>query len=166
MGQEVAAQAAQLHRAITLLVQQYQCRDRNDVCCYGISVSQCYALEALGEHDTMTMQALAARLHLAVSTVTRVIAPLVDKGLVERHTTARDRRVCCVSLSAAGAQLYQTIQADLVAREQAILQRLPAEAREQVIWAIEALSQAIETTRAPGAEATGACNVGEPTWQP
>ncbi|MBM3223096.1 MAG: MarR family transcriptional regulator [Candidatus Tectomicrobia bacterium] len=143
MSQEVSAQAAQLHRAIGLLVKQYQCRDRNDVCCYGISVSQCYALEALGEHGTLTMQALAAHLHLAVSTVTRILAPLVEKGFVERHTTPRDRRLCCVSLSTAGARLYQTIQADLVAREQAVLQRIPARARDHVVWAITELSRAM-----------------------
>ena len=161
MAQEDAAQAAQLHRAITMLVQQYQCRERTDVCCYGISVSQCYALEALGEHGTLSMQALAAQLHLAVSTVTRVLAPLVEKGLVERHSTARDRRVCCVSLSAAGAQLYQTIQSELVAREQAVLQRLPAEARQQVIWAIAELSRAMTAMQTTGEHKTMTCAQGD-----
>jgi len=147
MAKTVSAQAAQLHRAVNTLVKKYQFRDRNDICCYGISVSQCYALEALGEHDTLTMQALAEQLHLAVSTVTRVVDHLVEKGLVERHSSARDRRVCCVSLSAAGARLLQTIHADLVAREEAILQCIPAAARDHVIRAIEALSRAVDDWR-------------------
>ena len=40
--------AQRLHRAVTELVRRYQFRDRNEICCFGISVSQCYALEALG----------------------------------------------------------------------------------------------------------------------
>jgi DNA-binding MarR family transcriptional regulator len=140
----MSEQARQLHRALTALVKQYQFRDRNDICCHGISVSQCYALEALGEHGTLTMQALAEQLQLAVSTVTRLIDQLVDKRLVQRHTTARDRRVCCVSLTADGDDLLQTIHAELIAREQAILQRLPEDTRPHVIWAIEELSRAVD----------------------
>ncbi|MGE3538708.1 MAG: MarR family winged helix-turn-helix transcriptional regulator [Candidatus Tectimicrobiota bacterium] len=144
MDKDGSAQAEQLHRAVNRLVKRYQLRDRNDICCYGISVSQCYALEALSEHGALTMQALAEHLHLAVSSVTRVIDQLVSKHLAERHHTARDRRVCCVSLTAQGQQLLQTIHAELVAREQTILEHLPVASRAHVIWAIEALSEAMD----------------------
>jgi DNA-binding MarR family transcriptional regulator len=147
MTQQLAEQAKQLHQALTHLVQQYQFRDRNDICCYGISVSQCHTLEVLGEHKTLTMQALATHLHLAVSTVTRVVDTLVDKRLVERHIGARDRRVCEVALTPGGTALLHTLQRDLIAREQAVLQRLPSASREHVIWAIEALSRAVDDWR-------------------
>jgi DNA-binding MarR family transcriptional regulator len=141
------AQAQRLHQALTHLVQKYQFRDRNDICCYGISVSQCHTLEALGEHGTQTMNALAEHLHLAVSTVTRVVDQLVDKGLTERHTGAKDRRVCEVALTPRGTALLRTIQGELIAREQAVLERIPAASRTHVIWAIEALSEAVDEWR-------------------
>src|SRR5215475_2953438 len=94
MKTPLPTQAKQLHQALTHLVKKYQFRDRNDICCYGISVSQCHTLEVLGEHGTQTMQSLAQYLHLAVSTVTRVVDQLVDKALVERRTGATDRRIC------------------------------------------------------------------------
>lgn len=147
MAVDVVEQARQLHSAVNRLVKHYQFRDRNDICCHGISVSQCHALEALGEHGTLTMQALAEQVHLAVSTVTRVIDHLVEKQLVERHHTARDRRVCCVSLTAEGVQLLQTIQAEMLAREQTIVERIPVESRPHVLWAIEALAKAMEDWR-------------------
>lgn len=143
MDTEVAEQARQLYRAVNSLIKLCQVRDRNAICCYDISVSQCAALEALGQHGTLTMQTLAAQVHLAVSTVTRLIDQLVEKQLVERYYTARDRRVCCVHLTPAGRQLLQTIQADLVARQQSILLRIPEDVRPHVIWAIEALAEAI-----------------------
>jgi DNA-binding MarR family transcriptional regulator len=147
MTTRLPAQAKQLHQALTHLVHKYQFRDRNDICCYGISVSQCHTLEALGEHGTQTMHALADHLHLAVSTVTRVVDQLVDKGLAERHTGAKDRRVCEVALTARGRDLLGTIQGELIAREQAVLERLPAASRAHVIWAIEALSEAVDQWR-------------------
>ena len=117
---------------------------RNDICCYGISVSQCYTLDTLEEHGTLPMQALAEQLQLAISTVMRIVDQLVDKGLVERQSAPWDRRVCQVWLTEAGTRLLSTIQTELLSREEAILQRLPAEARAHVIWAVEALSGAVD----------------------
>lgn len=147
MTQQLAEQAQQLHQALGQLVKQYQLRDRNDICCYGISVSQCYALEALAEHGISTMQALAKHLHLAISTVTRVVDNLVDKGLVERRTNRRDRRVCQVALTPPGAALVRQIQSELIAREQAVLQHIPAAARDHVIRALVELSRAVNEWR-------------------
>ena len=144
MTTRLAEQAVHFHKAVTALVQRYQCRDRNDICCYGISVSQCYTLVALEEHGTLTMQTLADELRLAISTVTRVVDQLVTKQLVVRHSSPRDRRVCQVRLTEAGAALLQTIQRALIAREQAILQCLPDASRDHVIWAIEELSHAVD----------------------
>ena len=147
MQTQLPAQAKQLHQALTHLVQKYQFRDRNDICCYGISVSQCHTLEALGEHGTVTMNALAEHLHLAVSTVTRVVDQLVDKGLAERHIGEKDRRVCKVALTPSGTALLRTLQDELIAREQAVLERIPPGSRAHVIWAIEALSEAVDEWR-------------------
>ncbi|MEE8290017.1 MAG: helix-turn-helix domain-containing protein, partial [Candidatus Tectomicrobia bacterium] len=83
MAQALPQQAQQLHKAVTTLVKKYQFRDRNDICCHGISVSQCYTLQALEEYGVLTMQVLADELQLAVSTVTRIVDQLVNKQLVE-----------------------------------------------------------------------------------
>jgi DNA-binding MarR family transcriptional regulator len=147
MGTSLSEQAQQLHKAVKGLVQKYQFRDRNDICCYGISVSQCYTLDILDEQGTLPMQALAEQLQLAISTVTRIVDQLVDKGLAERQNAAWDRRVCQVSLTAAGTELLATIHAELRQREAAILQRIPAEARDHVIWAVEELSRAVDDWR-------------------
>jgi DNA-binding MarR family transcriptional regulator len=142
--QHLTEQADQLHRAVTALVKKYQFRDRNDICCYGISVSQCYTLETLREQGTLSMQALADQLRLAVSTVTRIVDQLVDKRLVKRQSDPRDRRICQVQLTAEGKRLFHTIRTELVAREQAILQRIPVASRDHVIWAIAELSRALD----------------------
>jgi DNA-binding MarR family transcriptional regulator len=159
MKQPLPTQAKQLHQALTHLVQQYQFRDRNDICCYGISVSQCHTLEVLGEQGTVTMNTLAEHLHLAVSTVTRVVDQLVEKGLAERHTGKKDRRVCEVALTPSGAALLGTIQGELIAREQAVLARIPTTSRAHVIWAIEALSQAVgEWRKTVPQDSDGSCS--------
>ena len=81
---ELRRSAVTLHRALTDFVRQYQFRNRNEICCYGITVSQCYLLDTLSTHGPLSMQEAATHLCLKISTVTR----LVD-GLVKKIPTSR-----------------------------------------------------------------------------
>ena len=153
-------QARRLHGAVTELVRRYQFRDRNEICCFGISVSQCYALEAIGEREELAMGDLAGRMRLSVSTMTRVVDQLEERGLVRRAKRSDDRRVCCVATTPAGRRLLGRISAELLAGERAILERVPAEHREAVIGALDELSRAIDGWRGEGTPRGGCCDVG------
>src|SRR3954467_12482369 len=84
--------ARALHEAVADLVRVYQFRDRDRICCHDISVTQCYALEALTQHGAMRLSALAERLFLDKSTTSRVVRTLVRKGYVESRDDATDGR--------------------------------------------------------------------------
>jgi MarR family transcriptional regulator, 2-MHQ and catechol-resistance regulon repressor len=149
-----------LHRAVAELVRRYQFRDRNEICCFGISVSQCYALEALGEEGELVMGALAARMRLSVSTMTRVVDQLEGHGLVRRARRREDNRVCCVAPTAEGRALLATISSELLASERAILEKVPAAHRDSVISGLEELSRAIDEWRGGEPAPRGCCDVG------
>jgi DNA-binding MarR family transcriptional regulator len=151
-------QARRLHRAVSDLVRTYQFRDRNEICCFGISVSQCYALEGIGEAGHLTMGDLAGHMRLAVSTVTRVVDQLVEHGLVERCYDENDRRVCCVEPTEAGRELLARVTGELLASERAILSRIPPEHRASVISALEQLSRAVDGWREGGGTKGGRCD--------
>lgn len=133
-----------MQRLMQELMRKYQMRDRNEICCCGISVSQCYALDALGEHGEMTMVQLAKYLFLDKSTCTRVIDPLVQRGLVERRPGNRDRREIIVHLNESGEALRKEIRTELHASQRQILQRIPAEKREQILEGLELVSIAVQ----------------------
>src|SRR5512139_3375572 len=82
--------AAAFHQALADLVRVYQFRDRDQICCHDVSVTQCYALETLVEHGPLRLGALAARLFLDKSTTSRVVSALVRKGYVEQRPDASD----------------------------------------------------------------------------
>ena len=86
-------QATQLHKAVTALVQRYQFRDRDDICCYGISPSQCYTLNALHEHGMLLFRELPDALKPQHDDGTIAIATHVTNGLVPQRTRDRARRV-------------------------------------------------------------------------
>ncbi len=72
-----------------------------------VSLSQLSALATLAKEGPMTPGALAIRERVRPPSMTRVIASLVDLGLVERSAHPGDGRQVLVSVSDAGAELFE-----------------------------------------------------------
>lgn len=136
-------QAESLHRLTKEFLRKYQLRDRNEITCCGVSVSQCYALDLLGENGTMTMAALAQQMFLDKSTVTRVVDQLVKRELVARSYSEHDRREVRVALTAAGEALQQEILECQLQSQSRILELIPAEKRDKVLEGLSLISEAI-----------------------
>jgi hypothetical protein len=68
-----------LHEALSELVRVYQFRDRDRICCHDISVTQCYALEALLRRGPCGLNELAAELYLDKSTASALSAPRAEE---------------------------------------------------------------------------------------
>src|SRR3972149_8384810 len=124
-GPELRRSAVTLHRALIDFVRQYQFRNRNEICCYGITVSQCYLLDALSPEGPLSMQELASHLCLKISTVTRLVDGLVKKNLVRRHKDSEDRRVVRAELTETGRKTHGKITEDLLARQEVRYVTLP-----------------------------------------
>lgn len=144
MSRSLPRQAEQLYRVFAELVRRYQFRDRDQICCHGLSVSQCYALEALDGHEPMAMGELAEHLQVDISTMTRIVDHLVADKLVVRSADAKDRRVCRVQIARKGLSLMSRIRADLVKEYQLVLREIPPESREAVITAMSNLLSAFK----------------------
>ena len=138
---ELRRSAVTLHRALTDFVREYQFRNRNEICCYGITVSQCYLLDALSTHGPLSMQDLAKHLCLKISTVTRLVDGLAKKNLVRRQKDAEDRRIVRVELTGTGTRTHEKITEDLLVRQEEVLLSMPADMREEVVRAICTLVQ-------------------------
>ena len=72
-----------------------------------VSLSQLSALATLAKEGPMTPGALAIRERVRPPSMTRVIASLVDLGLVERSAHPGDGRQVLVAVSAAGTDLFE-----------------------------------------------------------
>jgi DNA-binding MarR family transcriptional regulator len=132
--------AERLHRLSNELIRRYQFRDWNQICCYGISISQSHILDVLAEEGDLTMQQLARRMFKSVSTMTRVVAQLVRRGYVRRRQDAADRRVVHVSITPQGKAIVAAIGRDLIETQKAILQAVPHEQWDGAFAVLEALA--------------------------
>ena len=145
-----------LYDALSDLIKVYQFRDRNRVHCHGISVTECYALEALDRHGVLTLNELAARLYLEKSTVSRVVDLLERKALVWRHAHPEDRRAVQIGATEEGKRLHDRIAGEAKTRYRDLVEAIDPDARPVVI---EFLQQLAATAKKP--PPGGGCGCGE-----
>jgi DNA-binding MarR family transcriptional regulator len=134
-----------LHEALADLVRAYQFRDRDRICCHDISVTQCYALEALKRDGPMRLNDLAERLFLDKSTSSRVLGALVRKGYAARLVDLTDGRAISVRITARGQKLFTRIHCDLVQQQAQMIEDLTPEVRRAAIEVISRLARAAES---------------------
>jgi len=141
------AEVREFNRAMAELVKRYQFRDQHEIVAHGLSVSQAYALRALFESGPLSMGALAGELRLSVSAATRVVDPLVGRRLVRRAAGTTDRRVRTTALTAAGKQLWERLEADLLDIDRRVLAGLSARERGAVVRVLVALGRETDVWR-------------------
>jgi DNA-binding MarR family transcriptional regulator len=133
--------AEALHEALSGLVRLYQFRDRDQICCFDVSVPQCYGLEALVKKGPMTLGELAERLYLEKSTASRVVDALERKGYVTRASHPGDRRALQLKVTPAGRHLVERIRASLVEDARAVLEDLSPSFRREAARLLARLTE-------------------------
>jgi MarR family 2-MHQ and catechol resistance regulon transcriptional repressor len=143
--QEASGDAERLHDTLTDLIRLYQFRDRNAICWQGISVTQCYALEAIVRGGPPSLKYVAEWLYLDKSTTSRVISSLVQKRYVERAPHPDDPRSVLLRPTPAGRRLHHRIRRTLVRQAQQILRDFSPAARRGAIELLSRLTRATAT---------------------
>lgn len=136
--------AEDLYEALNELIRIYQFRDRGHICCYDVSVTQCFALETLVKQGPLRLQALAEEMYLDKSTASRVVNALERKGYVVRIKDAQDRRAIRIQSTESGRELYRAIRSDLIAEERAMIENLAPEVRLASLTLLRQLARAAE----------------------
>jgi MarR family transcriptional regulator, 2-MHQ and catechol-resistance regulon repressor len=121
-----------------------QFRDRDAMTACGLSVAQCYSLDAIGTQGQLTLNELAESLYITPSTASRTVEELVRKDLAERRQDPADRRAVCLTLTPQGQALFEALRQHLLQRQLAILQQIDPSSRRDVLIALQKLSQAIK----------------------
>lgn len=134
-----------------VLYQRFNALQRGEKRCFGVTMSQCVVLETLHRGGPQGVRDLARSLGLDQSTVTRVVDVLVRERLVQRaRDEDGDRRRVFVSLTARGRTLAGKLEACSDAYCERILERIPADRREDVLHALRVVVDAVGGCGDPG----------------
>jgi DNA-binding MarR family transcriptional regulator len=141
----LAGDTEELYEALEDLLRVYQFRDRDRICCFDISVTQCYALDCLVRRGSMTLNELAAFLYIDKSTASRVVDALERKGYVARLPHLKDRRAVLLEATASGQELKGRIRESILVEERRLLAGFAPEVRKATTLLIRRLARAAAT---------------------
>jgi DNA-binding MarR family transcriptional regulator len=109
-----------------------------------VSLTQLSALATLAKDGPMTPGALATRERVRPPSMTRVIASLVELGLVERSSHPDDRRQVLVAVSRAGQELFEAERRAGMEWLQGRLEKLKQEDRATLLAAADLMFAIID----------------------
>lgn len=118
----------------------------NEVCCDGLSQRQTAILRVLAASEGTRLTDLAALSGITPSAMTRVLEKLEVRGLVERVRGVHDDgRTATVGITAGGRRTRELLDELMRKRTEAIMNAIPEGQRTDVLRALAALCDAMES---------------------
>ncbi|MEV4571534.1 MarR family winged helix-turn-helix transcriptional regulator [Nonomuraea sp. NPDC049419] len=115
-------------------------------CGQPVPVSEAHALGELARDGALRQSELAHRLKLEKSTTSRLVTQLINRGWAERVPAPGDGRGRLVLLTEQGALAAARLAEARAQRFSAVLDRVPAAERADVLRALTILTEAIDDT--------------------
>ncbi len=132
--------ASTVQRLIYRLVREYELCDRRCLTQHGVTASQGYALLAVPEQSSASMNELSQAMGLANSTMTRMVDHLVRKGLAYRRPDGEDRRVVRVGLTTRGGEVRRTLEKAKQDLLREVLSEIREDERSTILYSLDKLA--------------------------
>ena len=113
---------------------------------FALQIPEWRVMATVGQERGCTAQQIAASTRMHKTRVSRAIAQLRRRGLIERATSAQDRRALKLRLSPAGRRMYAQLVPLALARERALLACLSPPQRRALLQGLECLEQFLGLT--------------------
>jgi DNA-binding MarR family transcriptional regulator len=118
-----------------------------------VTLPQLRTLVVVSLQGAQTVSALAERLDVHASTMTRMCSRLVSRGLVARKPSALDRREVVIELTAQGQGLVDEVMDKRRREIDSVVRRMSSDDRDRVVAALELFSHAADDRASNGSDA-------------
>jgi DNA-binding MarR family transcriptional regulator len=106
---------------------------------FGLRTAEVRIMAVVGASSPLSFKMTCLETDLEKSKVSRVVAQLIDKGLLKKRDDPSDQRSFHLTLSPAGMKLYWAMYADAIARNQEWISVLDKRERAIFLKSLEAL---------------------------
>jgi DNA-binding MarR family transcriptional regulator len=141
-------QNTELMEIFTGMAQVTRCCKQDVAFCEGVTFHQFMILDAIAKKKELNMADLHKLLSVEKSTTTRLVNPLIQKGLLTREKAQYDSRAITLTLTAAGRNTHQKVSLCLAGFFQKVTNNIPPEKKDQILDAIRIFIQAIKSSAA------------------
>ncbi|MBU0517661.1 MarR family winged helix-turn-helix transcriptional regulator [bacterium] len=131
--------AHQLYKTLREITVCCQEREELQARSFGLTSAEARCLNVMLLSDIRNTAELAEKMLIAKSRVTRILDGLVKKDLVIRSESKADRRLCLVTLTAAGSRIATGLMESILKVHEEVLKGLPEAERDNVLNTISSL---------------------------
>lgn len=117
--------------------------DREVESASGLSSAQLFVLSTVADTPALSVAEIAKRALTDQSSVSTVVARLVERGLIQRKPSAKDRRRAELRITAAGQRILQAAPPVPQSKLIEAIRAMPAPRRAELVRALDALVDAI-----------------------
>lgn len=135
--QEVFALIGELSRAV-------RCCQQEESFCLDLTLSQFFILHSIVGKEKIPLAELHHILSVEKSTTTRMLSPLIRRGLVVQERSTHDSRALNLSLTPQGKEIYERIWACLAEFLETIQKGIPAAERRKIYGATQTFLNAVQ----------------------
>lgn len=128
------------------LSQVMRCCCRDEAFCEGVTFHQFMILDAVAKEKELHMADLHKLLSVEKSTTTRLVNPLIKKGLIRRDKADHDFRAVKFTLTKDGRETHKKVLICLTAFFQKVLGNIPAKKRTDVLESVKIFITAIKNS--------------------
>ena len=154
MKKEINQNNCEILSLISDLCQVVRCCRQDSVFCEAVTFSQFLILDQVAKQGNLKMLDLHQILAVDKSTTTRLVNPLVRKGLIERERSGHDSRAVNLKLTMAGEEVHRKVWLCLEGFVNAIGSGIPDEKKTDVYEAVKLFINAVKN-------ASSACSCNE-----
>lgn len=135
--------------ALRRIVRLLRLADREAEAAHGLSAAQLFVLNTLWTEPASSLADLAARTMTDQSSVSTVVARLVERKLVARTTSEADRRRSELQLTAAGERIVRTSPRMPQTQIADVIAAMPERTRTELVRSLEGFATAIGANEMP-----------------
>lgn len=128
-------------------VRTFQILEREQIKLHGFTSSQCYILLEIYKHQSLSINEISEKMHLEISTITRIMNNLVRDELIFRKKSIYDKRVVEAVLTEKGKEGAMQLQKSIENYYKDVISNLPRGHVREVMDAVELLVTALEKAK-------------------
>lgn len=145
---EIDPQDREILSIIMELSKAVRCCRQDEVFCEDVTFTQFVILDSIAAQGMLNMARLHADLGVDKSTTTRLVAPLIRRGLLVRDKAGHDSRAAILTLTADGQMVHARVWQCLIGFVRAIQDEIPHHKRDEVLHGIDVFLKAMQQVAA------------------
>jgi DNA-binding MarR family transcriptional regulator len=148
MSKNLDKNRREVFEIIMSLAREIRCCSRDEAICRGLTFHQLIILDAVAREGELGLTDLHKILSVEKSTTTRLVNPLIKKGLLKRDRATHDSRAATLSMTEQGMEAHREAWGCLGEFFDGIARGIPAGRREEILAAVKVFTGAMKKAAA------------------